>query len=350
MKKFLAMLLTGAVSLGVVACGSGSVQETQGEPESTEAPGESEAAPEGAEEIDIAFLCDSFNASWQYIMDQCESWCDKFSEENPQYKVNFSYINADNSVDKQITDMDTAVISGADVIILSAVDNTGLKSAAEAIADNGTIIVDYRGMGSDHENIIFFDGASEEAKGQMAKGWLMEYMEANPDVVLHAGLLAGAATTASCLPRVEIPKELAEEMPDRFYAEVETYSDWTTDNAISIAQDWLQTYPDLNCVVTASEALAQGVVSALNIAGRTDDFVIVTYNGEEPGMVLFQNGEIDCDIATDMKTCTEGLINVSLDAYLNGYRGTYSAGEENLKVITADNYEEWCTELGIQLN
>ena len=131
---------------------------------------------------------------------------------------------------------------------------------------------------------------------------------------------------------------------------METYSDWTTDNAISIAQDWLQTYPDLNCVVTASEALAQGVVSALNIAGRTDDFVIVTYNGEEPGMVLFQNGEIDCDIATDMKTCTEGLINVSLDAYLNGYRGTYSAGEENLKVITADNYEEWCTELGIQLN
>jgi ribose transport system substrate-binding protein/inositol transport system substrate-binding protein len=302
-----------------------------------------------AKQIDIVYLADSINNNTRIILDACEARIEEFNDNNPQYIATWAIYDANQSVDRQITDMETAVAAGADVIILSAVDPVGLRAASEAAADQGVIIVDWRGTESTHENIIFFDGVNENDRAGLNKTWLKKYLDENTDTKLKVGLIGGSAAMVATLPRIDVPATLADEYPDRFEVVVQKFSDWTTDNAISIMEDWMQTYDGLNCIVAASEALAQGVVAVLNTLGVIDDFIIVAYGGEETGLRMIHNREIDCVAGVRTYSFGAGMIDVSLDAYVNGFRGAYSAGTENLRLITEENYQEVAEEMGIKL-
>ena len=232
------------------------------------------AAKDAPKHISIAYSVDVLdetqNVALQYMLDRVK----QINAERDDIEVTFETYDAQSSVDKQLSDVQTALIKKPDVVIFSAVDAVGSLPAAEAAKSAGALVIDRRP--SDPEpaayDVAFY--AYDEARyANTTNTWIKAYLDAHPDLVLKVGLIYGAPAQTAQLRRADTIKELAREIPDRIKIVAEGYGNWLTATAQNLTQDWLLAHPDMNYVAAANDIMALGASNALINAGRSDVLV-----------------------------------------------------------------------------
>lgn len=232
------------------------------------------AAKDAPRHISIAYSVDVLdetqNVALQYMLDRVK----QINAERDDIEVTFETYDAQTSVDKQLSDVQTALIKKPDVLIFSAVDAVGSLPAAEAAKRAGVLVIDRRP--SDPEpaayDVAFY--AYDEARyANTTNDWIKAYLDAHPDVVLKVGLIYGAPAQTAQLRRADTIKELTKQIPDRIKIVAEGYGNWLTATAQNLTQDWLLAHPDMNYVAAANDIMALGASNALINAGRSDVLV-----------------------------------------------------------------------------
>jgi len=298
MKKMIAMLLIGVMSLSICGCGKGEEKKT----------------------INIAWCDDTRDATRSQVLEACEARVNEINAERDDIEVVLTYYDAQASVDNQISNVETAALKKPDVFIFSCVDSQGSLPCLDTMKETGAKIIDIRDMGSDLVDVVFY-GSDEETYKAATQDWIKNYLNENPDVTLKCGLIYGKASQTLQLIRCDQMKELAEEFPDRIEIVAEAYGDWDTQKAMSIMEDWIQAYPEINFVCAANDIMALGASNALVSAGIKDQ-VILTGIDIDGGPELIKEGKQDLDVGASIAD-NDQLIDVAVQLA----EGTWDGGD-----------------------
>jgi ABC-type sugar transport system substrate-binding protein len=270
------------------------------------------------------------NAQRQAVADVNEKRDDIF--------VEYFYTDGQLNVEKQMADVESLIQQKPDLITISAVDTVGSIPAAQAAHNAGILVVENRGMQDDSIDLHFM-GMDEYSIQTITKEWVLAWLDDHPGTVLKTGLIYGNPIHTMQLLRCDAIKDLAKEVPDRIQILDERYGNWSTPEAMAITEDWIQRYPEMNYIATASDDLALGAANALAGANRNlDDVLITGVDGTVIGIELIETGKIDMTVKALMTRIQAIWLDVALQKIEGTMTGkTYNVGRDALIAIDSSN-------------
>lgn len=258
-------------------------------------------------------------------------------------------LDAQNDISKQLSDIENLISQNVDAIILNPQDSSGVLPAVKKIhAANIPLVVVNSALDEAGAPFSFvstnafntgYKSGLELAKAVDKKyGW--------KDVVKAAVLSAN-------------PQEL--ESDQRRYGQLSGYQDymlqtygksnlqivafdyynWLPDKALNVMTDMLQANPDIDVVFSACDGGAQGVIPALQAAGKLGDVLVTSIDGRKTVIGWLKDGD---------KGVVSSVLN---DPRLMGKWGVYFAANEAKNISTpstfyvpnpavnADNYDKY---------
>lgn len=277
-KKFLAMLLTAAMALSVLA-GCGSKESTPA------APAESDEA-EGAA-YKVALIQQHQTNAFQIAVTEAAE------AKAAELGVDLTILSADQDAATQITQIEQCVSEGFDAILFEPVDPDGLRDAAKAAADAGVVVINIVSSCTDWEDA----GISAVSCGNNVKAGENE-MQHVADLLGGKGnvaILTGPAASSDALDRLEGYENILANYPDMVQVVSPADCQWDTAKAQATVESWLSAY-DLDAIVCENDGMAVG---AGNAAGANSGIVITGLDGTPDGYEAIKDGRIVGTVAQD---------------------------------------------------
>lgn len=343
MKKIMAIALSLALALSLAACG-GDSSSASAPAAGSAGSGSAASTAGGAKQYKIAYAFANMDENNMRTLTGLNKAIDEMNATG-EYDIELIYTDSQSQVDKQISDVESLIQQQPDLILVSAVDTVGSIPCLEAVKAAGIIAVDDRGMDSDAKDLKW-TGFDEDTIGQLKAQAMKDYLEANPDVHLNVGGIYGLASQSEQLKRVQCILDLAEEMPDRITILETQYCDWSTDRATSTVEDWLQRYPEMNCIVTASDDMGLGACNALNAAGKTGWYVDGV-DGTQIGIQLAEDGtQYYNTIAANQEAITKQMVEIFIQKIDGAYtEPEYSCPAECFTIVNPDTVADYNTSI-----
>ena len=279
----------------------------------------STSSASGVRTIKITWADDTLDQTRAVMLKAVEDRVAAINTQRNDIRIELTYYDAQKNVDKQLSDVETALLTKPDVFIFSCVDTSGSIPAIQKIHAEGIPIVDIRDMGQPNYITTVFYGADEATYAAAMTDWLKKKLDADPSLVLNVGLIYGAAAQIQQFARCDLVKKLAEEMPDRVKVIVERYGDWDTERALNITEDWIQSQPNLNYICTANDIMALGASNALVAARKKDQIMVTGVDVTDEGVALIQEDKQDATVGARLQDYSQ-----MVDVALGLVEGTFS--------------------------
>jgi inositol transport system substrate-binding protein len=200
----------------------------------------------------------------------------KFAAENPNVEVVFTDALLDNM--KQIDQVDNFIVQKVDGIVLVPVDYAGITPAVEKANEAGIPVVCLV-IASEGGDYTYVGSPNLEA-GKLQGDFMRENLPKNAKILYLQGTLGLNHThqrwegfKAACLDqRSDI--ELLSAQSGNF----------ERDQGMKITEDWIQSFPEFNAIVSANDQMALGAIQALTVANRLDGILVTGVDGVEDAM------------------------------------------------------------------
>lgn len=241
-----------------------------------------------------------------------------------------------NDISTQVEDITQMVARGVDVIFVDALDKDGIKAALEE-ADRAEIpVIAIDSNVEDKELVATIVESDNTAMGKMAGETLCEAIGGSGEVAVINW------STLQCVrERVDGLKAVIEES----YPDVEIVADQdafgVVEDAQSIMESFLQTYPDLKGVFAINSPTAQGAAAAIKAAGLEGKISVVDIDGAQNDIDMIKEGQILCSpvqfpktIANKAMECAELIWAGKEDEVAKHY---YVSGDN----ITEENLDQY---------
>lgn len=293
-KRLLALVSVVMVSAMVLGgCGSKAqepaeapAEEAPAEPAEAEAPAETPAPAEG-EAIKIGVsVADQSNPFYIDIVDGMESAAKEGDE--------LIIVDAGFDAAKQLNDIDDMIQQGVGVMLIDPVDSNAIKSAIEACDAAGIPVIAYNSP-------LNFEIASTVATDNYLAGQLVG--EAMGKALEGKGKVAMLTYNVAevCLDRANGFKDAIANYPDIEIVEEQEIQPGT-DTALPVAENILQSYPDLNGFFALNDPSALGCVAAVESANLLDQVKIVGVDGSDDAKAAIAEGKMLASAAQDPVT------------------------------------------------
>ena len=299
MKKFVtAVLLTGMLA-GLCACSGG---ESGGGSDAKSSGGDSAAGNSGKK---ICCLLQANNTFMASLREAVEA-------EAKTQGVSVDIFNADNDINMQLDQIESAVANQYDAIILVAVDSEGVAPGARSIMDAGIPLVCMNLKVSDESLYDVYVGSDDVDAGTILGEWAREATGGECKIGwLHVPM--------GCTAQIGRTQGITETLIDVCEgAEVVAEDDGQAqmDEGMRITEDWLQTYPEIDIIIAENDSMGLGAMQAVLAAGKKDEILICGVDGDQAAvqaiidgtydMTVFQNAEGQGTTAVEVAV---GLIN-----------------------------------------
>lgn len=259
--------------------------------------------------------------------------------EYPMFEIIYADAAQDNS--KQIADIENFMQMGVDLIIASPNEATPLTDVIERAYNSGipVILLDRKIDGDSYTQFI---GADNVYIGKVCG----EYVA---DVLLPDGgkicMIEGLAGTSGNVERAEGFREGISKNPNLEIIATNN-ADWLREKAITVAEEMLQVYDDIDLFYCLNDPMAEGAYIAARNAGREGDIYFIGVDG-----LATPDGGI--------RSVMDGRLSLSMVYPTGGQEAIESAykllveGEElektitlGTEVITPENAEELLVKYG----
>ncbi|MCW2796161.1 MAG: sugar transporter substrate-binding protein [Nocardioides sp.] len=173
--------------------------------------------------------------------------------------------NADDNPNQQTSDIQDLVSRGVDCLIVSATSTDAVVPAIEAANASGIpVVIQERDVETD-KYTVFVNSVTRDI-GRLQAEAVAKTLNGKGKVVLLEGLAgSGPAEEARKGHEEVLAKYPGIEVLDT------VYSGWDRAVGKSTMEDWLQTYPEIDAVISDSGIQNMGAYEAVEAAGRTDE-------------------------------------------------------------------------------
>lgn len=283
------LLSLAAIAALVVGCGDGSSTGSAG----------------GGESITIGVsVPDSTEAFWSSIAYGVD-------DEAKKKGVEYVLVSAggDANVDAQISQIQDLIQKGVDAIIVGATNGDGVVPVVEAAVAKGIPVI---GLSSipNTDKIASAVGADHYGMGKLQAQCLGKLLNGQGQVAMMAGPNGQSWAT-------ERARGFRETMESEFPDIEVVAEDHTNDNrnaANGLMEDWLQRFPDLKGVYSASDDIGAGAIDALKAAGKVGQILISSSNLSPISEQFLRDGSLACDSTQQIVLQGRAAIDQAINA------------------------------------
>lgn len=238
-------------------------------------------------------------------------------------------LGADNNITKQVSQVEDFIAQGMDAIIVQTVDTTGIVTAIEQCNEAGIPVFTTAETPASGDIVcaIAFDSYESGYNGGQ---YIASKLEGKGNIVELVGVLG---------------QETSRLKSAGFQAAIEEHSDmvilasqpaeYDRATAMSVMENMLQTFEDIDAVYAANDEMALGAAQAIEAAGLTGKIFVMGNDGTIEALEAVANGTLGATNATP--GYIQGYIAVDVASrHLNGEEVPETIAEKNT-VIDADN-------------
>lgn len=281
MKKIIALICMLALTVQLIACGSGETAETNVEPETKET--EAEAEKEESSNSDVKFAT---------IMVTNNDWAMKLAEGGEEACAEYGYehivMNSENDIQKQTDLVQSCISQGVTGLYIQTVDSQAIAPILKKAAEAGIYVftmTDMKDALGSYDNCFFADYDHKTAGANCANA-VAEAIGGKGKVGIIAGL-AGADNTTQRSAGFRTQME-------ENYSDIEIVNeincDWDRAVAMNAAEDMITGNPDIGAFYCMGEEMAWGVLEAVQNSGK--DIKVVTIDASSQTVQMVMDGEM----------------------------------------------------------
>jgi inositol transport system substrate-binding protein len=182
--------------------------------------------------------------------------------------INFVFSDANNDTQRQLDQVDVFIAQKVNLLVIVPVDSDGVTPAIEK-ANKANIPVICLGIKSNGGEYTYV-GSDDYDAGYIQGEFSAEFLPQNAKILY----LAGAPGLSNSQYR---RTGFNDALKKGGRTDVEILSDMTgnyfRDQGMKVTEDWIQTFPQFDGIVSANDQMALGAIEALKIAGRAGVFL-----------------------------------------------------------------------------
>ncbi|MGV8050043.1 MAG: substrate-binding domain-containing protein [Anaerolineaceae bacterium] len=247
--------------------------------------------------------------------------------------IELTILNAQSDAKKQLTDVESLIAQGMDVIVLRAVDSDASVPAAEAIKAAGIyLVIDATPLNNydNYDVLLNFDQAEH---GKMLGTYIQNWLDEDPTREANMGYIYGMVA------EVLMGRETGiYETAPSVNKVIDGIGNWSADDAMALAEDWLIAYPEINIIACANDEMAGGVIQAVNAAGLKGKIMVLGVDGTETGQAYIRSGEMAATTFQDISIQADKMIEVAA-GLVKGEKFDKYINLEMLKLMTIDTID-----------
>lgn len=242
-----------------------------------------------AKELVIGAPVNSFSDKWQtYLQDGIKD----FDKKHDDVKIILTDANEDPA--KMLNDVDNFIEQNVDALLVIPTDVATVKPIAKKAKRAGIplIVVNRLPEEKTMKDVTSYVGSESIQAGIMQAEQVVKMLDGKD---ANIGILMGMLGQEAQIERTAGNKQVFDKFENiKIIAEQE--GRWDRAKALQIAEDWFQTYKDLNIIVANNDEMAIGALLAANKAGIKDEDIIIAGVDATPDALEFLGEGLDITV------------------------------------------------------
>ncbi|MBV9245416.1 MAG: ABC transporter substrate-binding protein [Methylobacteriaceae bacterium] len=204
------------------------------------------------------------------------------------------YTDAASSAAKQVSDVNSMIAQGVDVIFLPPREDKPLVPAILNAKKAGipVILIDRdvdHALAKPGEDYVTFIGSDFVEEGQRIAAWLAKAVNGKAKIIE----LEGTTGSSPANDRKKGFDEAIKQWPDMQILASQT-GDFARDKGRQVAETLLQAHPETTAIYAHNDEMAIGAIAALEAAGKTagKDVIVVSIDGEKDAVQAIIDGKL----------------------------------------------------------
>ena len=261
-------------------------------------------------------------------------WLSKHAEE---MGVELIMTIADDDPQRQLSDVESLITKGAQVIIIRAVDSEAIVPACEAAQNAGVKIIFLETAPGDETKYDVSIGLQDQGEhGRLLGEYLKEWLAEDESRVANVGYINGMVD-----PMVDGRKTGIFEVCEEAVLVSEQIGGWVPDKAMSITEDWLESHPEINVIACMNDEMAAGAIQALAAAEKSfDDYIVLGVDGSSTGQQYIRSGELKATTYQNIEASTKCAMETAVGLIGGEQFDKVIEPENMLTLMTLDNIDE----------
>ena len=261
MKKFLALVCAGVMTLSLVACGGGSSAPAPATNDGAEAAEGAEAAPAAAAE------------NITLVLSQRDEWLstlvDGATKAAAEMGVKLNTVDCQSDASKGIQFVETAKNAGEKAIIVNLVDPAQAQQIIESAGDMKVVFVNRTpdDMSRLNDNVVYV-GSNEMDSGRYQGEALAKYFQDKGQTEIKYILLNGILGQTSTTNRTaSVLQTLSDNGITATEATAPLVANYERPKAMDMIKPLLAANLEYDCIISNNDAMALGAIEALESVG-----------------------------------------------------------------------------------
>ena len=290
MKKIIAIILAFVMLMSFAACSaSPATTEALSNAPSEENVSDVKTTDDGDNKFLVGLAFGALDLTPQILSENIIAIC---KEKGWEYTMT----NADQDPSKLLSDVESLCQLGCDVICVRGITDDSMTPIQEACKEAGIPLIALSVVDQDGEYLTLCCDTTEAGADACAE-WYAQYIQDHPEQEYNAGFVVGDYSFEAALCRwiyvrdVDGSNELAN-----------GEANWGAPNAMTLVEDWIKTYPEMNVIGSSSDEMTVGVIQALQDAGKSpDDYIVMSYDALDIMQDYILEGWCDASVGLDLE-------------------------------------------------
>jgi inositol transport system substrate-binding protein len=248
--------------------------------------------------------------------------------------VTVNVYDAEKDVAKQVSQIETATTQGVAGIVIEPVSVDGVVPALAAAKEAGIPVVVVNQRISDPTAADSFVGVEN------FDGGVLEMQTAADDIggAGNVAFLLGPLGSDAQIGRTDGYYEVLKSYPDITVAFEQT-ANWTTDEALALTENWLQTGTELSAIVANNDGMALGALKAVEDAQMLDSIKVYGLDATPDALAAVKDGTLTATISQN--TSVQGATAMETAYQLAQGEDVPAEILVDFVLITKDNVDDY---------
>jgi ribose transport system substrate-binding protein/inositol transport system substrate-binding protein len=215
-----------------------------------------------------------------------------------------------NDIAKQISQIESGVNQKVNAIIIEPVSVNGVIPAVEAAMKAGIPVIIFNQRISDPEKATTFVGVSNDTLGELEMEAAIKSIGGKGNVAL----LLGPRGSDGQLGRSKGYATVLAKNPDVKVVFEET-ANWTTEEALKLSENWLQTGTSIDVFVCQNDGMALGAVKAIEDKGLSGNVKVYGLDAVPDALKAVQEGRLTATVSQETERQSQKAIEIAMKLF-----------------------------------
>jgi ribose transport system substrate-binding protein len=270
------------VALALTACESGDDDDEASDSGSSSESGSEGGTAEEGETVKIAFSAPGADHGWLAAITE------NAEEEAANYDdVEFVLLEGTNDSAAQVSQVEQLMAEDPDALIILPHEGGPLTPVALEAMEQGIPVVNLDREFSTKSAYRTWIGGDNYGIGVSAANYIASQLDCQGNVVEIQGLAGISVTEQRSAGFADTIEQLC---GDGVQVVAQQPADFLPDKGLEVMETILQAEPEIDAVYTHDDDMAEGVVAAIENAGREDEMILTGAGGSRAAMDAIQEG------------------------------------------------------------